>query len=402
MRLKSVIDGDLCSGCGLCSSVLGPERARMELRGSGYLRPVIDGDVSDAEERLFSEVCPGSRVELPKHVTTLAAPEWGPVLSVATGFATDGDLRQRASSGGAVSAVLEHLLASGQARYVLQVAASTEVPWLNRVLRSTDQSSVRLASGSRYAPSAPLETLIRCLDEGLPFAVVGKPCDIAALRAYARHDARVDQFVVVMIAFMCGGIPSAKGVELLVRTMGADPADVRAFRYRGNGWPGRATALMRDEREHSMSYNDSWGGVLSKHVQLRCKICADGVGMSADLVCADAWYGDDSGYPSFEEQEGRSLVLGRTPRGETAIASAVASGHLSVKPLDGREIDRMQPYQMRRTRLTLSRLLAMRLLLRPTTRYGGASLWAFARKAGVQANIRSFMGTVVRMLRRRM
>jgi coenzyme F420 hydrogenase subunit beta len=402
MRLKSVIEGELCSGCGLCAAVLGPERAQMQLRGPGYLRPIITGDVSDAEDWLFEQVCPGSQVHLPSAGSQLAAPEWGPLLSVATGYAADPDLRQRASSGGAISAILEHLLSSSQARYVLQVAASTDTPWLNTLVRSASIDAVRHASGSRYAPSAPLEPIIRCLDEGQPFAVVGKPCDIAALRAYARHDPRVDVLVVAMIAFMCGGIPSASGIEQLVRKMGADPVDVRAFRFRGNGWPGRASALTHGGEEHTLSYNESWGGVLSKHVQLRCKICADGVGMSADLVCADAWYGDESGYPSFEEQDGRSLVLGRTPRGEAVIAAACAAGQLRTEPLDGREIDRMQPYQMRRTRLTLSRLLAMRMLLRPATSYRGMSLFQFARKSGAKANLKSLLGTVARLLRGRM
>jgi coenzyme F420 hydrogenase subunit beta len=137
-------------------------------------------------------------------------------------------------------------------------------------------------------------------------------------------------------------------------------------------------------------------------VQLRCKICADGVGMSADLVCSDAWYGDESGYPSFEEQDGRSLVLGRTPRGEALIAVATAAGHLKTEPLDGREIDRMQPYQMRRTRLTLSRLLAMRVLLRPATSYRGMSLFQFARKSGARANLKSLLGAMARVILGRM
>src|SRR3712207_7050821 len=38
----------------------------------------------------------------------------------------------------------------------------------------------------------------------------------------------------------------------------------------------------------------------------RCKICPDGTGEFADIVCADAWYGKD-GYPDFAEREGRSL-----------------------------------------------------------------------------------------------
>lgn len=401
MRLQEVLESDLCSGCGMCAAVLGPERARMALSGPGYLRPRLSGAPTPEEDALIADICPGSQVELPAGPTP-GRPEWGPMRLVAVGHAVDPGLRHSASSGGALSAALEHLLASGQARYVLQVAASEDVPWLNRVVRSGAVEDVRLASGSRYAPSAPLELLISCLEQGEPFVVVGKPCDISALRAYARHDPRVDRLVPAMVAFMCGGVPSAHGVRLLVEKMGADPEEVVAFRFRGEGWPGRAKALTASGGSHAMSYNESWGGVLSKHVQLRCKICADGVGMSADVVCADAWYGDASGYPSFEEQEGRSLVVGRTPKGAALIEAAAAAGRLAIEPLDAREIDRMQPYQLRRIRLTLSRLLAMRLAGRRATRYHGRPLGDFARAAGAKANLRSFLGTLLRAARGRL
>ena len=51
-----------------------------------------------------------------------------------------------------------------------------------------------------------------------------------------------------------------------------------------------------------MSYAQSWGEILTKHVQFRCKVCPDGSGGFADVACADAWYGDERGYPSFEEE----------------------------------------------------------------------------------------------------
>ena len=48
-------------------------------------------------------------------------------------------------------------------------------------------------------------------------------------------------------------------------------------------------ATLRDGSERSTSYHESWGNILSKHVQHRCKVWADGTGVAADLVCADAW-----------------------------------------------------------------------------------------------------------------
>ena len=60
--------------------------------------------------------------------------------------------------------------------------------------------------------------------------------------------------------------------------LGVAPEDLAAFRYRGDGWPGYATATRRDGSAERMSYNDSWGDILTRHVQFRCKICPDGVG----------------------------------------------------------------------------------------------------------------------------
>ncbi len=401
-RLETVIEAGLCSGCGLCAAIMGPERATMDLAGAGYLRPQLAGPPTPEQDAVIAEVCPGSQVMLPQGGDGLGAPEWGPLLAVATGHAVDDGLRRQASSGGALSATLNHLLSSGQAEFILQVTASDGQPWLNQIVRSSSPGDVRQASGSRYAPSAPLEPIVRCLAEGRRFAVVGKPCDIAALRAYARHDSRVDELVVAMIAFMCGGVPSETGVRQLLKRMDAEPSQVTAFRFRGDGWPGMVRATLADGTGRTMSYHDSWGGVLSKHVQLRCKICADGVGMSADLVFADAWYGDAAGYPLFEEAEGRSLVLVRTEKGKALAAAAEAAGQLATHPLPAAEIDAMQPYQLRRTRLTLSRLLAMRATGRPTVRYKGRSLAAFAAAAGLMANVRSFAGTLSRAVRNRL
>ncbi|WP_377845451.1 hypothetical protein [Bosea sp. UC22_33] len=63
----------------------------------------------------------------------------------------------------------EHLLLSGQASYILHIAASEDVLRLNRVTRSTGEGEIRHASGSRYAPSVPLKAIVVCLEESRPF-----------------------------------------------------------------------------------------------------------------------------------------------------------------------------------------------------------------------------------------
>ena len=136
--------------------------------------------------------------------------------------------------------------------------------------------------------------------------------------------------------------------------------------------------------------------MLNRHLQFRCKICPDGTGEFADVVCADAWYGKD-GYPDFTEREGRSLILSRTNKGDALVAEMMAAGALAAKPLPVADVALMQPYQANRKRLTISRLAALYLGLRKVPRFAGLHLWQCARQIGVLAQLRSMLGTLRRL-----
>src|SRR3546814_16587829 len=96
-----------------------------------------------------------------------------------------------------------------------------------------------------------------------------------------------------------------------------------------------------------MSYERSWGDHLSREVQFRCKICPDAVGGTADIACADAWYGGEGGYPQFEEQDGRSLIMVRSTVARTFLDKEVSDGRMKVQPLAAEAIILMQPAQDR-------------------------------------------------------
>jgi len=150
-----------------------------------------------------------------------------------------------------------------------------------------------------------------------------------------------------------------------------------------------------------MSYHDSWGKILSKEVQFRCKICPDAVGSAADIGCADAWYGDEKGYPSFAEQAGRSLVMSQTARGDAFLRDAIAAGAVVTEPLDPAEIVRMQPLQARRKRELIARLAVVALAERLLPRYRDVRLAAAAHQASVLQHARAFSGLVRRFALRR-
>jgi coenzyme F420 hydrogenase subunit beta len=325
-------------------------------------------------------------------------PYWGPWHRILTGHATDDAVRHRASSGGAITALAVHALETGLVDRVMQIRADPDRPTRNVATISTTAAEVIEGSGSRYAASSPLEQIDEVLSSGGRIAFIGKPCDASALRQFAKFDRRVDERVPLILSFFCAGIPSETGAQKIVKQLGLDGAELSEFRYRGFGWPGLATAIARDGRSASMTYEESWGGHLSKEVQFRCKICPDAVGGVADVACADAWYGGETGYPTFEEVSGRSLIVTRTPAGEKLLASAVAAGAVVADPLDPEQIDLMQPSQARRKRLIRSRTLAVRACLQPVPKMDWLMVGQAAKRAGAREELHNFAGTAKRVL----
>ncbi|MGD1883882.1 MAG: Coenzyme F420 hydrogenase/dehydrogenase, beta subunit C-terminal domain [Paracoccaceae bacterium] len=398
--LQKVVDGRLCSGCGACAA-LAPEVVTMDLSTDGYLRPKRSKPLSEAQGAAISSVCPGLGMSLQAddrfdHVL------WGPYLSVSSGYAEDPDLRHNASSGGILSALLVHLLDSGEVDCVLQIAADPKRPIGNQTVFSNSADDVFQSAGSRYAPSAPLAEIGTLLDGNMRYAFVGKPCDVAALRTMGRSDPRVGARFPYMLSFFCAGVPSLKGANEILSEMGVSENELAQFRYRGDGWPGYATAIKKEGGTTRMSYAESWGGILSRHVQFRCKICPDGTGSFADVVCADAWEADEKGYPVFSEAEGVSLVMGRTKRGEALIENAKAAGRIKTQPFDIDGLAAIQPGQTQKRRFVLSRLLALRMTGRVVPCYHGFHLWQNARKARLGRNLKNLLGTLRRIARGRL
>ena len=398
--LKRVVGGGLCSGCGACAAIA-PQAISMALVDPGLFRPDQSADLSPDQEIRITDVCPGIGLNQDPagrfdHVL------WGPIVGLRSGYATESLLRRKASSGGALSGILIHLLETGAIDAVLQTASAPTLPIGNTTVLSTTSEEVVRAAGSRYAPSAPLAGLGQRLASSTRFAFVGKPCDVAALRVMEKFDRQIAERIPVMLSFFCAGVPSLSGARQILEEMGADESEVIAFRYRGNGWPGFVTATLRDGSRRHMSYTDSWGRILTKHVQWRCRICPDGTGGFADIVCADAWEADGRGYPSFEERDGVSLIVSRTRRGEEIVQAAMAVGRIVADPFAIEAIRAIQPGQAQRRQSTLPRVLALRVMGRPAPIYRGFHLLRNTSRAGLWAVIKTFLGTVRRISQKRL
>jgi coenzyme F420 hydrogenase subunit beta len=374
----------------------GPNRVRLEMTADGFLRPRIERPLSADEETRILSACPGNRQQAMPEPGIAIDPLWGPIKRLARGQATDEEMRFKAASGGVISALATYLLASGEVDAVLHTRADP-----TQALRSVPQVSrgalgVIEAAGARYGPAAPLTDLEAMLASGKPFAVVGKPCDIAAVRNLARLDPRVDRLVRYRIAFFCAGVSSLGISQAIVGKYGLTEDQVRLMRYRGHGCPGPTRIESKDGQAFEQSYDETWGDELAQEIQFRCKICPDATGEQADIACGDAWITAD-GY-AHGEYESWNAVIARTAAGEALLARMERDGKLNLLPNSVAELNRMQPHQGERKMAILARLGGLALAGQARPRYAGLRI-LHAAWLGRRGFLTNLLGTLRRLRR---
>ena len=342
-RLETVVANGLCSGCGLCESVAGRERVQMTVTAIGQLRPAVTGGCPRRCWPRRWRCAPGSRCAGRSAEPGVAVhPVWGPIAALARGWAADPAVRHHGAAGGVLSALALYLLERDGVDAVLHVRADLPDRPLESVAQiSRTRADVLAGAQSRYGPAAPLVHVHRLLADGARFAVVAKPCDISAVRALQRRDPRARAQIAALLTSYCGGVPSLRMAERIVRSHGVEPGEVELFQYRGDGWPGPLRTRTRDGREFDVDYDTAWydpSVPWEYDMQFRCKICPDAVGEVADVSCPDGWVLED-GRPIHAEAEGRNIIIARTGNGRTLVERARAAGYIETAACTVAELD---------------------------------------------------------------
>jgi coenzyme F420 hydrogenase subunit beta len=403
LDLEGIVAHGLCAGCGLCASLAGPERLHMAVTSAGRMRPQPEAALGAETLERIREVCPGLRATGadPRQLGTEGAfhPVWGPIRSIQRGWAADPDVRFRSAAGGSLTALGVFLLESGAVEAILHVRASSRAPLLTDAQVSTTPAQVRSAARSRYGPAAPLVHVHRLLDEGRRFAVVGKPCDVAAIRNLARVDERVEAQIPYCLTIFCGGVPTHQTARRIAAHWGVREEEIAEFRWRGFGWPGPTHVETRDGRVFDLTYEQAWydDSVPWRYdLQYRCKICPDAIGELGDVTCPDGWV-MRNGVPIHEEAPGQNLLIARTRSGEHLVARAAAAGALELRPFELKELDAMHADHLPRKLSHPARVAALRVLGEPAPRFERFRRWRMLLRAGPYRSLHAFAGSLRRI-----
>jgi len=396
---RDIVQWRLCTGCGVCLAACTKGAVRLRnIEGIG-IRPYFNEEACRGCVDCLSS-CPGYLVDrnmaagFSRPLST-AEQEYGPVLELWEGYATDPQIRHRASSGGLLSAIALYCLEQENMEFVLHTAMDQEKPWLNTTVKSKTREAIIERTGSRYAPASPGEGLGEIEKSHGPCVFIGKPCDAAGTFLLRNQRPELDARLGLVLTFCCAGTPSTRGTLNLIHSLCAEAGQIEKVSYRGEGWPGRFKVVFDGgAREESLPYAEAWTQ-LTKSVPFRCRICPHGLGELSDIACGDAWQ-------SFKESDdaGRSIVLVRTERGREILRGASEAGYAHLRPIAPEAILQAQKNLLARRRDLFGRLLAMRLLRIPTPRFTGFSLFRGWLELSLQAKVRSVLGMALRIAQR--
>ena len=391
--INKIVKNGLCLGCGLCSSVLGKDKCEMVLTEKGFYEPKAKQPMTKKDNKIVKQLCPSIHVESLPHEGV-----WGSIESIAEAWSAYPEIRHKAASGGVITSLAVYLVEQHKVDAILQVGVRDDSYLYNELKISRSREDILCNAQSRYAPALVLYNIKQILDSSdETYAFIGKPCDMAAMQNFCREYPQYKQRIKYYLSIFCAGMPSYNATIKTWQQSGHSDAPLR-LKYRGDGWPGNFKVEFADGSDYQITYNESWGKVLNRHLAFRCKICPDGIGMLADIAVGDSWDTKD-GYPDFTESQGRCFCMIRTTEGQAIMKKAEKHGYITMQTLDLSTIKEKQQYQYQRRMLTGWRLVPLQLFTLGLLNFKGLGITKQALQLDFKTGMINMLGSMKRLYR---
>jgi coenzyme F420 hydrogenase subunit beta len=303
-----VLKKGMCCGCGGCMGLCPYFLAMQE-------HVVLMEPCGLTEGRCY-EVCPRTVVDLEGlNQAVFGAAREDYVLGTNRGVlmaqASAAGVRGQGQYGGTVAAILTHGLESGAFDGAIVAGKSARYGLLPEPVLARNKAEVLAATGSKYSACPSLMILDKSLRECRKLAVVGRPCQVIALRKRLVCEPELGERIALIVGLFC----------------------MWALNYKKLAAHLAETVNLKEARKVDIPYNRfvvecSDGPRELPFEPIRglrnpaCDLCYDFTSELADLSVG-----------STEWKEDWNTLIPRTGAGEAAIKAAKDAGVLAVAPL---------------------------------------------------------------------
>ncbi len=256
------------------------------------------------------------------------------------GYASDETIRENAASGGMVTALLIHLLKTGQidGAWVTRTQITDGKLGYHTWIATTEEE-LRSASSSVYMniPLLKHVDLVRQFEGRV--AVVMTPCMLSGLTKLMEKDQALREKIVLKLGLYCSGNHSEKATLLSLEQSKVSLEGAKRLYYRRGHWRGLSSVLYEDGSEKTFSYTKTICAYKNAYFFEKgsCMTCQDHFALAADISFGDIWLKEMKGQPIKHT----SCVI-RNERAWDMYRQAVAAGAITDSHISDRDMVRSQ------------------------------------------------------------
>lgn len=345
--LSKIVDGGLCHRCGSCVGIC--PTGVLGLDSDDY--PAVQNLSACTDCELCVKVCPGDEFDLVEayHSTFGVAPDvtstHGHFTDSFISYATDPEIREKSTSGGLVTAILLNLLRRGEIDGAVVIVSDSEQLWKGKAIVARNEEEILSAMKSKYAicPTNSVFGEIRSIPGR--YALVGLPCQIHGFVKAAELDQRLKERVVLTIGLFCHAAVEHEALKIIWKGLGDKVQNATKYISRVGKHPGTPHLQMNDNSLYPVYFGEKKGYrpssmeviniVYRLYTPARCLTCFDASAEFADIAVGDPWMAPP--HEGVDFYKGWSFGLVRSPRGQAAVAQALADGAIVNETVTRRE-----------------------------------------------------------------
>lgn len=341
--INSVVNNDLCIGCGLCVYKCPNNALEMKWNKFGFLIPELTGNC-DSDNSCIS-VCPfnpfpenevKTENELAEHFlqeNKQYHPKIGKYFNIYAGYAKE--FRLTSSSGGIATYIFTELLKQKIVKYIFSVKESGNSGTHYEYTIIENSSDLLNASKTKYFPVTLSTVMPKIHELDGKVAIVGVACFIKAIRLAQYKEPELKEKIPFLVGIICGGVKSRFFTEYLASKSGVTVENIQKPQFRIKDYNSTAGDYSfgctdkHNKKENTIkmrTVGDMWGTGMFK--ANACDFCDDVTTELADISLGDAWLS-----PFHKDGKGTNVIVTRSALAENLVTDGIKNKELTTEYL---------------------------------------------------------------------